>query len=90
MNKQQEKKVSPKNAGKVFIGEVVSAHTPKTVIVAVSSTYRHPLYKKAVRRTKRFSVHNESLELAVGDMVRIQEVKPISRMKHSIVLEKIK
>jgi small subunit ribosomal protein S17 len=76
--------------GKIFTGEVVSAKTPKTVIVAIISMHRHPLYKKAVRKTRRFAVHNESLTLAVGDTVRIQETKPISKTKHFIVLEKVK
>jgi small subunit ribosomal protein S17 len=75
--------------GKIFTGKVVSAKTPKTIIVAVSSTYQHPLYKKAIRTTRRFSVHNESLTVAVGDTVRIQETKPISKTKHFIVIEKM-
>ena len=75
--------------GKIFTGEVVSVKTIKTVVVAVISTYRHPLYKKLVRKTKRFMAHNESLMLAVGDTVRIGETKPISRSKHFIVLNKV-
>ncbi len=75
--------------GKIFTGEVVSVKTIKTVVVAVISTYRHPLYKKLVRKTKRFMAHNESLTLAVGDTVRIGETKPISRSKHFIVLNKV-
>jgi len=75
--------------GKIFTGKVVSAKTAKTIIVAVSSTYTHPLYKKAIRTTRRFSVHNESLAVAVGDTVRIQETKPISKTKHFIVIEKM-
>ena len=84
MNKQQT--VAPK--GKIFEAIVVSAKTPQTVIVSVESTHRHQLYKKAVRRTKRFAAHNEALTIAVGDYVRIQETKPISRTKHFVVLEK--
>lgn len=76
--------------GKIFTGVVVSAKTPKTVIVAIVSMHRHPLYKKAVRKTRRFAAHNESLALAIGDNVRIQETKPISKTKHFIVLEKVK
>ena len=86
MNKKQEHTHIRK--GKVLTGEVVSMASSKTVIVAVSSMSRHPLYKKAVRRTKRFPVHNQSLELSIGDTVRIQETKPISKTKHFIVLEK--
>jgi small subunit ribosomal protein S17 len=90
MNKQQKAKGLPRGgAGKIFTGEVVSNRTPKTVIVAVTSMHRHPIYKKAVRRTRRFPVHNESVQCAIGDTVRIQETKPISKTKHFIVLEKV-
>ena len=74
---------------KTLIGKVVATSTPKTVVVLVSSVHRHPLYKKAVRRTKRFAVHNESLELKTGDAVKIGETKPQSRRKHFVVLEKV-
>ena len=84
MNKQQVLK------GKMFTGKVVSMGSIKTVIVTVSSFRRHPLYKKAVRTTKRFSVHNESLPLQIGDTVRIREVKPISKTKHFIIMEKVR
>lgn len=75
---------------KTLTGIIVSQATPKTVIVAVESFKRHPLYKKAVRRTKRFAAHNESLTLAVGDTIRMAETRPLSRTKHFIVTEKIK
>ena len=77
------------NKGKILTGTVVSAKTPQTVIITVASTHRHPLYKKAIRRTRRMAVHNTSLTLVVGDMVRVAETKPISRTKHFIVLEKV-
>lgn len=77
------------NKKKVFSGVVVSTGTPKTIIVAVSSVRRHPLYKKAIKRTRRFAAHNESLELTIGDKVEIEETKPISRTKHFIVTKKV-
>ncbi len=70
-------------------GKVVSAKTPKTVIVAVGSQSRHPLYKKMVRRTNKFAAHNESLELAVGDTVVIAQTRPMSRTKHFAVVKKV-
>jgi small subunit ribosomal protein S17 len=76
--------------GKVLEGTVVSAKTPMTVIVAVTSVHRHPLYKKAVKRTKHFAAHNVDLSLAAGDVVVIQETKPISKTKHFKVVEKLK
>lgn len=77
------------NKGKIFEGVVVSSKTPQTVIVAVQTSFRHPLYKKAVRRTKRFAAHNKEFALAAGDKVKMREIKPISRTKHFIVFEKI-
>lgn len=77
------------NKAKVFSGLVVSAKTAKTVIVAVASSFRHPLYKKAVRRTRRFAAHNESFELVVGDKVQMRETKPISKTKHFVVIKKV-
>ncbi len=74
---------------KTMQGQIVSATTPKTVIVAVQSQSRHPLYKKMVRRTNKFAAHNESMELVVGDKVVIAQTKPMSRTKHYIVIEKI-
>ncbi|MFZ5845125.1 MAG: small ribosomal subunit protein uS17, partial [Patescibacteria group bacterium] len=55
-----------RKAGKEVIGRVVSAKMAKTVVVVVNRLFRHPLYKKAIRRTKRFLVHNEGLILNVG------------------------
>ncbi len=77
------------NKAKTFTGLVVSAKTPNTAIVAVATTFRHPLYKKAVRRTRRFAVHYESITLATGDKVEIAETKPISRTKRFIVTKRL-
>lgn len=77
-------------AGKILTGVVTSTKQTKTVVVRVGYQYRHPLYKKAMNRSKKFAVHYEGTGLAVGDTVRIQETKPISRRKHFIVLSKIK
>ncbi len=75
--------------GKTFIGKVVSTKMNKTVIVLVEHSFAHPLYKKAMRRIKRYACHNESLDLKVGDMVSIAETKPMSRRKHFVVIGKV-
>lgn len=72
-----------------MIGEVVSTKGAKVVIVRMERIRRHPLYKKAIRKTKRFAAHNESLMLAVGDRVEIAETKPISKTKHFNVVKKL-
>ncbi len=60
---------------------VVSDKPDKTVAVSVETLVRHPLYKKRVRRSKRFMVHDERNEARVGDTVRIVETRPISARK---------
>ena len=63
------------------VGMVVSDKPDKTVAVSVETLVRHPLYKKRVRRSKRFMVHDERNEARVGDTVRIVETRPISVRK---------
>ena len=72
-----------------LIGKVVSTKMQKTAVVVVKREKPHPLYKKIVRKTKRFKVHNENIEVKVGDKVRIEETRPISKEKHFRVLEVI-
>jgi small subunit ribosomal protein S17 len=63
------------------VGMVVSDKPDKTIAVSVETLVRHPLYKKRVRRSKRFMVHDERNEARVGDAVRIVETRPISARK---------
>lgn len=65
-------------------GIVTSDKMTKTVVVEVTRTYQHPLYKKVVHASKRFKAHNE-LGAKTGDQVVIVETRPISRDKHWIV-----
>lgn len=73
---------SSRGTRKERVGMVVSDAPEKTVSVAVETLVRHPLYKKRVRRSKKFLVHDEQNEAQVGDTVRIIETRPISRHKH--------
>lgn len=75
---------------KEFKGKVVSAKMANTVIVEVAHETRHPLYKKIVKRTKRFAAHVDGLTLAEGEYVTIAETKPISKTKHFLVVGKTK
>lgn len=72
-----------------MIGEVVSTKTAHMVIVSVTHIRRHPVYKKAIAKTKRFAVHNKSEHLVVGDRVVIAQIKPISKTKHFKVVKKL-
>ena len=69
------------NPRKVREGMVVSAGMDKTAVVAVTDRVRHPRYNKTVRRTNKFYVHDEANDLNVGDRVRIQETRPLSKLK---------
>ena len=73
--------MSDRGIRKVRTGTVTSDKMDKSVTVAVERTYRHPVYKKVVRRTKRVLAHDESNQCKVGDVVRIVESKPLSRRK---------
>ena len=72
---------------KVREGTVVSDKTAKTVVVAIVSYLRHPLYRKTVRRVRRFMAHDEDDNCRLGDRVRIVESRPLSRRKRWRVAE---
>lgn len=69
------------------VGRVVSDKMDKTVVVAVDYLKPHPLYRKIIRRTKKFHAHDEENACKVGDMVRIEETRPLSRTKRWRVVE---
>ncbi len=63
------------------VGKVVAKKMKKTVTVCVERQIRHPLYKKTIRRKQTFLVHDETEKCNLGDVVRIIETRPISKMK---------
>ncbi len=69
------------NRRKTRDGTVVSDAMDKTVVVAVIERVRHPRYAKTVQRTKRLFAHDEANDLKVGDRVRVQETRPLSKLK---------
>jgi small subunit ribosomal protein S17 len=70
---------------RILQGEVVSDKTDKTVVVKVERRFTHPLYKKVVRRSKKYHAHDEANQFKTGDTVRIEECAPISKSKRWIV-----
>ena len=66
---------------KARVGTVVSNKMQKTVVVQVERWYAHPLYGKQVTRTKKYHAHDENNEYGVGDVVRIVETRPLSKLK---------
>jgi small subunit ribosomal protein S17 len=71
---------------RVLHGEVVSNKQAKTVVVRVERRFTHPVLKKTVRRSKKYYAHDETNACAVGDMVKIEEHAPISKLKRWIVV----
>jgi len=69
------------------VGRVVSDKMEKTVVVAVDSVRRHPLYRKRITRTSKFLAHDEQNQAKPGDLVRIEETRPLSKRKRWIVRE---
>jgi len=72
---------------RVLQGTVVSDKNDKTVVVLVERRFAHPILKKTVRRTKRYKAHDETNACKVGDIVLIEETRPISKDKTWIVIE---
>ena len=78
---------SQKNRRKVRTGSVVRVKQDKTAIVEMVWKQRHRLYHKQVRRLARFYVHDPENQCQIGDLVRIEETRPVSKTKHWRLLE---
>ncbi|GGA55326.1 30S ribosomal protein S17 [Nitratireductor aestuarii] len=72
---------------RVLQGTVVSDKSDKTVVVRVERRFTHPLLKKTVRRSKKYKAHDENNACKIGDIVSIQESRPISKDKNWVVIE---
>ena len=71
---------------RILQGVVVSDAGDKTVVVRVERRVMHPIYKKFIRQSKKYAAHDEQNRWHVGDAVRIEESRPISKRKHWVVL----
>jgi len=69
------------NNRSIKTGIVVSNKMQKTVVVKVDRTFRHPIYEKVITRAKKYYAHHESLNLNIGDTVKIEETRPLSKLK---------
>ncbi len=69
------------------VGRVISDKMDKTVVVSVERLRRHPIYKRVVRLSSKFKAHDEENSARVGDTVRIEESRPLSREKRWRVIE---
>lgn len=74
---------------RVLTGVIVSDKGEKTVVVNVERKVKHPLYGKIIRRSKKYHAHDEANEFKTGETVRIEENKPISRLKTWKVIDRV-
>ena len=71
-------------------GYVTSNAMQKTVVVEISRSYRHPLYKKVIRRTTKIKAHCENNDAHIGDKVKLMETRPLSKLKRFTTVKIIK
>jgi small subunit ribosomal protein S17 len=74
---------------RILTGIIVSDKTDKTVVVQVERRVKHPLYGKIVRRSKKYHAHDEGNEYHTGETVRIEETRPISKLKTWKVIDRV-
>ena len=66
---------------RILSGTICKATSKKTVVVEVERTFKHPIYKKYIKRSKKYHAHDETDALRVGDKVMIEETRPLSKLK---------
>ena len=76
-----------RNLRKTRTGKVVSDKMDKTIVVAVEDHVKHPLYKKIIKRTYKLKAHDEKIECAIGDTVKVMETRPLSKDKRWRLVE---
>lgn len=76
-----------RNLRKERVGQVVSDKMEKTITVAVERKVKHPIYGKFVRKTTKFTAHDEKNECGIGDTVKIMETRPLSKNKRWRLIE---
>jgi small subunit ribosomal protein S17 len=72
---------------KLKSGKVVSNKMDKTIVVNIETTIRHPIYKRIIKQSKKFKVHDENNEAKIGDIVTIMETRPLSKDKRWRLVE---
>ncbi len=72
---------------KTRVGKVVSDKMDKTIVVAIETSVKHPLYKKIVKRTYKLKAHDENNECGIGDKVKVMETRPLSKDKRWRLVE---
>ena len=88
-NTKEKEVATPEKMGKVLAGTVVKSAMKDTVTVEVESYVKHPKYKKYMRRSKKFLVHDVGNTAQVGEKVSIRETRPISKRKHFEIVRSV-
>lgn len=83
-----EQSISQKRK-KTLVGKIISAKMQNTAVVSVERKIPHKIYKKIIKRTKKYKADIHGMNVEVGDVVKIEETRPISRDKHFKVIEKM-
>lgn len=76
-----------RNLRKTRVGKVVSDKMDKTIVVAIETSVKHPLYKKIIKRTYKLKAHDENNECKTGDKVKVMETRPLSKDKRWRLVE---
>ncbi|HVU27494.1 MAG TPA: 30S ribosomal protein S17 [Verrucomicrobiae bacterium] len=84
---EETKNLAPRGNRKERVGEVVSNKMTKTIVVRVERRFPHPQFKKIVKAYKKFYAHDEKAEAKIGDTVRIEETRPLSKLKRWKLVE---
>lgn len=74
---------------KTITGTVFSTKMDKTAVIVVVSKMRHPQYRKVIVKSKKFKAHSGDMQVTVGDVVQIQETRPIAKTVHFKIVKKI-
>jgi small subunit ribosomal protein S17 len=86
----QPSEIAKRHLRKTRVGEVISNKMDKTIVVAVVRRVPHAKFGKIVKRTKKLYAHDEKNQCAIGDLVRVQETRPLSRLKRWQLVEVLK
>lgn len=79
--------MTERNMRKEYVGKVVSDKMEKTIVVEISTTRQHPKYKKRLKYSTKFKAHDENNTAKEGDIVRIMEIRPVSKDKRFRLVE---
>lgn len=79
--------IKAENKKQLFEGKVVSDKMDKTIVVETEQTYIHPKFRKILRKTKSYKVHDENNQAKVGDVVKFYQCRPLAKTKHMYLAE---